>query len=160
NRTTGIYFLHPTTHSIGGSMATRSARVVISVATLSLLMPFTLIAQTQPDIIPLNPWPAPLYWQPTQGESEAATTKEGFSALSSSANPSAATPAGSLVFVGMTPCRIADTRTGQGFTGAFGPPSLVGGTPRTFPIQSSACGIPSIAQAYSFNITVIPPGSL
>jgi len=70
-------------------------------------------------------------------------------------------PSNSLVFVGMTPCRVVDTRTSTGYTGAFGPPSLVGGATRTFPIQSSpTCSIPSIAQAYSFNITVVPPGFL
>jgi hypothetical protein len=61
----------------------------------------------------------------------------------------------------MTPCRVVDTRVGQGFTGAFGPPSLVGGMKRTFPIQSNTnCSIPSIAQAYSFNVTVVPFGFL
>src|SRR5829696_6926984 len=34
-------------------------------------------------------------------------------------------------FVGITPCRIADTR-GNGFGGAFGPPSLTAGVPRDF----------------------------
>src|SRR5262249_46174362 len=39
-------------------------------------------------------------------------------------------------------------------------PYLVGGTSRTFPIQSSLnCTIPSIAQAYSFNVTVVPQGA-
>jgi hypothetical protein len=57
----------------------------------------------------------------------------------------------------MTPCRVVDTRASQGFPPAFGPPSLVAGASRTFPIKSSAtCTIPSIAQAYSFNITVVP----
>jgi hypothetical protein len=52
---------------------------------------------------------------------------------------------------------VVDTRSGQGFPGAFGPPSLAAGAGRTFPIQSSAtCTIPSIAQAYSFNIAVVP----
>jgi hypothetical protein len=61
----------------------------------------------------------------------------------------------------MTPCRIADTRTGEGFSGAFGPPSLVGGaTGRTFPIQSNTtCPLPSVASAYSFNLSVIPPAA-
>lgn len=74
-------------------------------------------------------------------------------AFSASANP--------LVFVAMLPCRVVDTRTGDGFTGAFGPPSLVGGVSRTFPILSSTtCTIPTEAQAYSFDITVVPPGPL
>src|SRR4051812_35521270 len=29
-----------------------------------------------------------------------------------------------LNFVAMTPCRLVDTRTGSGFSGAFGPPAL------------------------------------
>ena len=71
--------------------------------------------------------------------------------------PDAQTPANSLVFVAMTHCRVVDTRPDQGFTGTFGPPNLVGGMSRTFPIQSSTrCSIPSIAQAYSFNVTVVP----
>jgi hypothetical protein len=63
---------------------------------------------------------------------------------------------GALYFYPTTPCRIADTRAGFGFTGAFGQPSLVAGATRTFPIQS-ACGIPSSAQAYSLNLTAVVP---
>ncbi len=65
-----------------------------------------------------------------------------------------------LVFVGITPCRIADTRVAAGFTGAFGPPSLFANASRTFPIQSSTCSIPATALAYSLNVTVVPPGFL
>ncbi len=64
-----------------------------------------------------------------------------------------------LAFYPVTPCRVADTRTGPGFTGAFGPPSLVGGATRNFPIQQSACNIPS-TQAYSLRMTVVAPGPL
>ena len=68
---------------------------------------------------------------------------------------------GPLVFVARLPCRVVDTRTDGGFMGAFGPPSLVGGVSRTFPILSNtACTIPAIALAYSLNITVVPPGPL
>src|SRR5271157_2535355 len=46
-------------------------------------------------------------------------------------------------------------------TGAFGPPSLAAGAVRTFPVLSStSCTIPAVAQAYSFEITVVPPGPL
>jgi hypothetical protein len=62
-----------------------------------------------------------------------------------------------LAFYPVTPCRIADTR---GATGTFGAPALAGGVPRTFPIPSSNCGIPAGAQAYAFNMTVVPRGSL
>ncbi len=65
-----------------------------------------------------------------------------------------------LAFYPLTPCRIADTRTGPGFTGAFGPPSLAAGVTRSFPIPSSSCDVPATAQAYAFNITVVPPGSI
>src|SRR5687767_11770517 len=118
------------------------------------------------DSVPLKNWDAPMYWQPSVVESKDAAAKQMMAGnvgvdRTSSITPQAQTPANSLVFVGMTPCRVVDTRTGSGIGGAFGAPSLVGGVSRTFPIPSSAtCSIPSIAQAYSFNITVVPPGFL
>lgn len=62
-----------------------------------------------------------------------------------------------LEFVPVTPCRVADTRTGTGFTGQFGPPSMPGGTTRVFVLPASSCGIPATASAYSLNFTVVPP---
>lgn len=65
---------------------------------------------------------------------------------------------GALVFVGITPCRIFDTR-GAGFTGQAGTPSLVAGADRTFQITGivpgvpAQCGIPSNAAAISVNFT-------
>ncbi len=67
------------------------------------------------------------------------------------------TNSAALAFYPLTPCRIADTRSGTGF---FGSPSLSGGEDRTFPITSSSCNVPSTAQAYSLNFTVIPVGAL
>jgi hypothetical protein len=58
-----------------------------------------------------------------------------------------------LRFVPITPCRVADTRNA---IGPFGGPAIAGGTSRDFVIPSSACGVPSTAQAYSLNITVVP----
>jgi hypothetical protein len=112
-----------------------------------VLLPLALTAQVrQLEVAPLRNWVAPPYWQLSESEMDIAELK-----------PRAQSPANSLVFVGMTPCRVADTRSGQGFPGAFGPPSLAAGASRTFPVQSSAsCTIPSIAQAYSFSITVVP----
>ena len=66
---------------------------------------------------------------------------------------------GALLFYPLTPCRMVDTR-GNGFTGSFGPPSLVGDAGRTFALASSTCGTPSGTQAYSLNVTVIPPAPL
>jgi hypothetical protein len=65
-----------------------------------------------------------------------------------------------LAFYPMTPCRVADTRPSQGKSGAFGPPALTAYSGRTFPIRSSSCNIPSTAQAYALNLTVVPPGPL
>jgi endosialidase-like protein len=130
-------------------------RTGVRVVVLLILLPLIGMAQLQRDSVPLKPWPAPLFWQPTEAENRAASEQPYMAADQINAT----TPPNSLVFVGMTPCRVADTRTGSGFTGAFGPPSLVGGGSRTFPIQSSmTCAIPSIAQAYSFNITLVPLG--
>ena len=64
---------------------------------------------------------------------------------------------GALRFVPITPCRVADTRNP---TGDFGGPSITGGTSRDFTIPNSACGVPSTAQAYSLNVTVVPAGPL
>ena len=63
-------------------------------------------------------------------------------------------------FIPVSPCRIADTRQGEGKTGAFGPPSLSGENVRTIPIPLSSCGIPTGATAYALNITVVPKGTL
>jgi len=72
-----------------------------------------------------------------------------------------ATPGGSgaLSFYAAAPCRVADTR-GNGFSGAFGAPSMAANGTRGFPIPVSACNIPNTAQAYSLNLTVLPPNQL
>jgi hypothetical protein len=68
-----------------------------------------------------------------------------------------ATVTTALAFYPITPCRIADTRNA---TAPLGGPSLDGGSSRTFPIQSSTCGLPATAQAYSLNFAAIPRGPL
>src|ERR1019366_4919379 len=126
-----------------------------------ILLPVALSAQAADrDVVPLKNWPAPLYWQPTQAETQA--TAAAPDAVRPTAGVGDATSSPSpLVFVGITPCRAVDTRADRGFTGAFGPPSLAASASRTFPIQSSsACSIPSVAQAYSINVTVVPKGPL
>ncbi len=60
--------------------------------------------------------------------------------------------AGGLRFVPVTPCRVADTRGGAGAMGTA--------ETRSFAIPQSGCGIPSTAQAYSLNVTVVPQGPL
>ncbi|HEY2914505.1 MAG TPA: hypothetical protein VGK21_14170 [Candidatus Angelobacter sp.] len=66
------------------------------------------------------------------------------------------TPSG-LTFVPVTPCRVADTRNAGG---EFGGPFLAGNATREFDIPNSGCSIPSTAQAYSVNATVVPHGFL
>lgn len=60
---------------------------------------------------------------------------------------------GALRFVPVTPCRVVDTRNANG---PFGGPILAANTTRNFPVPSSACNIPSNAQAYALNYTVVP----
>src|SRR5260370_5498227 len=122
--------------------------------TLLVVVPIAMTAQVarEHNAVPLKHWAAPLYWQPAQAAAE-----------ERSVAAAASLPAGAnaLVFVAMTPCRVVDTRAAQGFPGAFGAPALAGGTSRTFPIPSSTtCSIPSVAPAYPFNITGVPPGPL
>jgi hypothetical protein len=67
---------------------------------------------------------------------------------------------GALHFYPVRPCRVVDTRPGQGKTGAFGPPALAASTQRDIPITGSVCGIPTTARAYSLNVTAVPSGPL
>src|SRR5262245_33399234 len=84
-------------------------------------------------------WPAPAFWTPPRSGSST-----GVRALGET-NP--------VPFIAISPpCRGADTR-GNGFTGAYGPPSLGGGAIRSFTIVGT-CGISSNAAAVSFNFTV------
>jgi hypothetical protein len=65
-----------------------------------------------------------------------------------------------LAFFTLTPCRIADTRVGSGFTGAFGPPFLAADTIRNIPIPMSSCSVPATALAYSLNFGALPHAPL
>jgi beta-glucanase (GH16 family) len=66
-------------------------------------------------------------------------------------------PAGALRFVTVAPCRVVDTRRAGG---PFGGPTMGDDSSRSFAIPQSGCGIPSTAQAYSLNVTVVPAGPL
>jgi hypothetical protein len=133
-----------------------------------LFLPVLLTGQTTVREIPLTNWAAPLYWQPNQAERETiGSTELGIRPM---VTQTSTTP---LTFVAITPCRLVDTRgVPAGFNGLtpFSGPSLAASSTTTFPVQSAAeatadttptpCGtIPSIAQAYSFNITVVPKTS-
>ncbi len=59
---------------------------------------------------------------------------------------------GGLSLFALAPCRVLDTRSGNGaFNGTLSPPVDVLGSP---------CGVPSQAQAYVLNATVVPSGLL
>jgi hypothetical protein len=69
---------------------------------------------------------------------------------------SVASAAGPYQFFSVTPCRLADTRPGFGFSGLSGPPALSAGTPRNFPV-AGLCGVPTDAKAAALNVTVVSP---
>ncbi len=82
-------------------------------------------------------WPAPATWSP-HSVSRGATT------MGAITSP--------LPFIGVTPCRVLDTRNP---VGPFGGPAFSSGQTRSFTIPSGPCsGIPS-AGAYSLNFTVV-----
>lgn len=58
-------------------------------------------------------------------------------------------------FVGITPCRMVDTR-GNGFGGAYGPPALMADVVRDFTLTGH-CGVPANAVAVSANFVVVLP---
>ncbi len=65
-----------------------------------------------------------------------------------------------LAFYPLTPCRVADTRSSS-YPQGLGPPFLPGHTQRDFPIlNATSCNIPSSAEAYSLNFSVVPHGGL
>ena len=65
-----------------------------------------------------------------------------------------------LAFYPLPPCRVADTRNSS-YPQGLGPPYLPGHTERQFPIlNATSCNIPSSAEAYSLNFSVVPHGGL
>jgi len=67
--------------------------------------------------------------------------------------------AGALRFYAVQPCRAADTRPGEGVPAPNGAPNLNATEPRTFSMLAR-CGLPSLAQAYSLNVTAVPSQTL
>jgi hypothetical protein len=89
-------------------------------------------------------WAAPAFWSPprvTRGATRGVTTQGDVTSP--------------LPFIGVTPCRVVDTR---GANGAFGGPIFSAGQTRTYPLSTNpACpGFPaaSTIAGYSVNITV------
>jgi hypothetical protein len=64
----------------------------------------------------------------------------------------------SLAFYTIAPCRLVDTRPSKNNPpGPLAGPSLAAKQTRSFPLQSGKCNLPSNAQAYSLNVTAMPP---
>ena len=132
---------------------------------LLVFLPAAMTGQkAQENVVPLKNWAAPLYWRPNQAERENATKSGAQIQFSSNATSNTA-----LIFVAVSPCRLVDTRgAAAGFMGSipFNGPYIPAGGTATFPVQSntqtqttapSPCGvIPTAAQAYSVNLTLVP----
>jgi hypothetical protein len=108
--------------------------------------PFALLAQ---DVdVPLRNWTVVPYTRSSAGG--------GITAMTDVTMP--------RVFVGIEPCRVADTRGTGGFTAQAGPPALNTGT-RNFQFTGSIpgvplqCGIPAGADAVSVQFTIVSPNS-
>jgi hypothetical protein len=99
------------------------------------------------DAVPVRNWQAPAYWTvPIQNdEARSARVEEPGADTSTLATST-------LAFVGITPCRVADTR--QAPPGEFGQPWMQPSTVRSFTLTGQ-CAIPAEAEAVSFNFTVI-----
>ena len=116
----------------------------IALALVSLVFAPVLRAQVD---VPLRNWTIPPY--------QASEAAGGLSPMTD-ISPG-------IGFVAVTPCRIADTR-GLGFTGQAGPPVLNTGT-RTFQVTGTVtgvpaqCGIPTGADAVSFQFTIVSPNT-
>ena len=104
---------------------------------------------------PVVNWAAPIYWSP--GVS-AATPSEGGDGILVRSKATPALTTSPVPLIGITPCRIVDTRNASMPPG-YGPPQLSAGVPRSFTLTGQ-CGIAAGAQAVSLNITVVSPSGL
>ncbi|MGA2213685.1 MAG: tail fiber domain-containing protein [Bryobacteraceae bacterium] len=126
--------------------------------------------QAHEDLVPLKNWATPLYWHPNRAQRAAAASAAARNAGAPQVEFSDNTVSmEELSLVAITPCRLVDTRgITAGFSGLepFSGPPIASSATVTFPVQSaieasttapSPCGvIPSIAAAYSLNVTVVP----
>jgi hypothetical protein len=99
----------------------------------------------------ISNWPASPLWRPP-ASGAGATDSDGRTTGVQRVRALAIAPS-PFPFIAITPCRVADTR-GNGFGGAYGPPSIGANTTRTFVIVGQ-CGIPVSAAAVSFNFTAL-----
>lgn len=98
-------------------------------------------------------WAAPLFW--SAGAAAERPAEEGATVREKTTPALTTSP---VPLIGITPCRIVDTRNAS-FPAGYGPPQLSAGVPRTF-VLAGQCGIADGAQAVSLNITVVSPTGL
>ena len=138
------------------SMTTVVGCVLVAVIGSSL----TTVVQAQvSNPIAVKTFPAPAFWD---GSATGVRSNEGQRQDESRITAATGTAlTGVMSFIGIVPCRLVDTRGATGEAGAFGPPILTAGQSRTIPVLSNTrCNLPSTAQAYSLNFTVVPTGFL
>lgn len=113
--------------------------------------------------IPLRNWSAPQYWLPSQPAGQELALSPSAKAAETTGSPRAGvTPLTKpLVFIGITPCRVIDTRGWANMPAPFGAPAISAYSTRSFPLRSHPnCVIPPEAKAYSLNLLAIPYGPL
>jgi len=121
-----------------------------------VLLPLALTAQSRQERsdIPLNNWPALPRVLRSQVQAQQRVPTPMFQL------PGGVTQ-DVLIFVPVTPCRLADTRAGSGYP-ALGSTPLAALTPVTLPI-AGFCGVESVTnvmpEAYSLDVTAVPPSS-
>ena len=93
-------------------------------------------------------WAVPTSWSPASAPSQSRSNLvSGVAAEDAVTSP--------LPFIGVSPCRLADTRDSTKPPG-YGPPNLTAGVPRNF-VVAGQCGVDPSAQAVSLNLTVVNP---
>ena len=136
----------------------REFRLVSGFALSFVIFATAASAQSQKPIPePIANWAAPPYFSLPASAVESVDNGRIGTVSAQGFDGGALTPP--MPFVGVFPCRVADTR-GNGFTGQAGPPTVLANVLRTFKITEpvpgapSPCGIPSTARAVSFQFTV------
>ncbi len=131
-------------HALTPSLLARTVALSVVVAGTSPLL------GGGEETVPLRNWQAPSWYAlpadsgpDLDGRSEATALAPGVD--------SALLATSTLAFVGITPCRVADTR--QPPPGEFGQPWMPASTVRSFTLTGQ-CAIPAGAEAVSFNFTV------
>jgi hypothetical protein len=112
--------------------------------------------------IRIHNWATPTLWQPSS-ESVEKQRQETRGAIGSiaeaSTNTASTAPSNPLALVAVTPCRLADTRSGGPLGGGFNGGDIRSLNVPVAALTNSACAAIPAADAYSINVTVVPASS-